>query len=233
MTPVVGVTAGTDPSRRGPARYRLNRAYLDALVAAGVAPVVLAPGPDAVPLLERLDGLVLTGGADVDPALYGEERAIETEFVDPDRDHLELPLARAAHERGMPILAICRGQQVLNVALGGTLVQHLESHPRGESDGDRGQVLHSMRLDPHSVLGELLGESLEVNSLHHQAVRDVAPGLRAVGWSEDGVVEALESERGNVLSVQCHPEELVGSQPWARRLFAAFVERLAERATRA
>ena len=139
---------------------------------------------------------------------------------------MEIPLARTAFEGEKSILAICRGQQVLNVALGGTLIQHLETHPRGESHGDRIALLHTVRLDPHSVLGELIGPSLEVNSLHHQAVKDVAPGLRAVGWSEDGVIEALESDSGSVLAVQCHPEELVATQPWARRLFAAFVARV-------
>jgi putative glutamine amidotransferase len=226
LRPVVGVTAGSDPNPNAPARYRLNRAYIDALVAAGATPVLLPPGSDAVPLLEKLDGLVLTGGADVDPQLYGEERAPETDIVDRVRDDLEIPLARAAVAEEKPILAICRGQQVLNVALGGTLVQHLEDHPRGDSNEDRTAILHTVRLDPHSVLGELLGPTLKVNSLHHQAVKDVAPGLRAVGWSEDGVIEALESDSGVVLSVQCHPEELVTNEPWARKLFASFVERL-------
>jgi gamma-glutamyl-gamma-aminobutyrate hydrolase PuuD len=226
LRPVVGVTAGSDPSQKGPARYRLNRAYVDALVTAGAAPVLLPPGSDAAPLLDKLDGLVLTGGADVDPQLYGEEQASETDFVDRVRDDLEIPLARTAFHKEMPILASCRGQQVLNVALGGTLVQHLETHPRGDSNGDRSAILHAMRLDPHSVLGELFGTTLEVNSLHHQAVKDVAPRLHAVGWSEDGVIEALESDSGSVLAVQCHPEELVATQDWARKLFATFVDRL-------
>ena len=222
----MGVTSGSAGGTRGPARYRVNQAYVDALAEAGALPVVIFPGADAIPLLERLDGLLLTGGADIDPVLYGADREPETEDPDRPRDELEIDLARAAFERGTPTLAICRGQQVVNVALGGTLVQHLGDHPRGDSEGDRGELLHRLRLDPHSVLGELLGAGeLEVNSLHHQAVGDVAPGLRAVGWSEDGVVEAMEADGGTVLAIQCHPEELVHSQPWARRLFTAFVER--------
>jgi putative glutamine amidotransferase len=224
LRPLVAVTSGSAVPGRGPARYRVNQAYVDALEEAGAQPVVVFPGPDPEQLLERLDGVVLTGGADVDPALYGQEPHPQTQEPDPPRDRFELELAKAAFGR-KPILAICRGQQVLNVALGGTLLQHLEAHPRGVSEGDRAEVLHVLRLDPHSVLGELLGAAeLPVNSLHHQAVDRVGSGLRAVGWSEDGVVEALEAP--GVLSVQSHPEELVATQPWARRLFAAFVERV-------
>ena len=228
MKPLVGVTAGVDHNGHGPTRYRLNAAYMDAIAEAGAEPVVLMPGADGAALLDRLDGLVLTGGADVDPALYGEARDPETQFVDVRRDDLEIPLTRAAFDSGLPILAICRGQQVLNVALGGSLVQHLAAHPKADYEADRSVITHSMRLDPGSYLAEVLGAGeVPVNSFHHQAVKDVAPALAAVGWSEDGVVEAVEArlDPGRVLSVQCHPEELTRSQPWARRLFEAFVER--------
>ncbi len=226
--PVVGVTMGADPSRRGPPSYRLNRAYVRALLAAGAVPVALPPGAPALDLLDRLDGVCFTGGADVDPEFYGEARHPLTE-VDRERDELELQLARAALEIRTPVLAICRGQQAVNVALGGSLVQHVEAEMhRGDNLEGRAEIRHRVRLDPGSILAELLGQAeLEVNSLHHQAVREVAPGLRAVGWSEDGVIEALEGDDGLVLAVQSHPEELLDAQPWARRLFAAFVERLA------
>lgn len=225
--PLIGVTLGTDSSAKPPPRYRLNHAYVDALVAAGAQPVLLPPRGDATSLLETLDGLLLTGGADVDPELYGEEPHPLTE-PERDRDDFELPLARAAVERGLPTLAICRGHQVVNVALGGTLVQHLEAAVhRGDSRSGRQEIRHPVRLDPHSVLSELLGTTeIATNSLHHQAVKDLAPGLRATGWAPDGVVEALETPGGTLLSVQCHPEELIGSQPWARRLFEVFVSRL-------
>ena len=228
MKPLVGVSAGVDHNGHGPTRYRLNAAYLDAVAAAGAEPIVLMPGTDGVALLDRLDGLVLTGGADVDPQLYGESAEPETQFVDVRRDQLEIPLARGAFERAVPILAICRGQQVLNVALGGTLVQHLPAHPTADYEADRSVISHPMRLDAGSCLAELLGAAeVPVNSFHHQAVKDVAPPLAAVGWSEDGVVEAVEARQdpSRVLSVQCHPEELTRSQSWAVRLFEAFVER--------
>lgn len=228
VKPLVGVTAGVDHNGEGPARYRLNAAYMDAVAEAGAEPVVLMPGADGVALLDRLHGLVLTGGADVDPALYGAPREPETQFVDTRRDDLEIPLTRAAFERGLPILAICRGQQVLNVALGGTLVQHLATHPKADYDADRSVISHQVRLDPGSHLAEVLGAAeVPVNSFHHQAIAELAPALAAAGWSEDGVVEAVEARQdpGRVLSVQCHPEELTRTQPWARRLFEAFVER--------
>ena len=226
--PLVGVTLGTDSSQRTPPRYRLNHAYVDALVEAGAQPVLLPPRGDARPLLGALHGLLLTGGADIDPELYGEEPHPLTE-AERDRDDFELPLARAAVESGLPTLAICRGHQVVNVALGGTLVQHLEEPlHRGDSRDGRQEIRHPVRLDPHSALSELLGATeIATNSLHHQAVKELAPGLRATGWAPDGVVEALEVPGGSLLSVQCHPEELVDTQPWARRLFEVFVSRLA------
>ena len=228
MNPILGVTLGRDSSPRPPARYRLNAAYLEAITGAGAQPVLLPPLGDGSRLLGTIDGLVLTGGADVDPALYGEDMHPLTE-AERGRDDFELPLVRAALEQGLPVLAICRGHQVVNVALGGTLLQHVdrEEH-RGDSRDGRREIRHPrVRLDPHSHLAELLGTTeIATNSLHHQAVNTLAPGLRATGWSEDGLIEALENADGSLLSLQCHPEELVTTEPWARRLFAAFVDRL-------
>lgn len=228
MRPLVGVTLGADSSSRPPPRYRLNQAYVEALAGAGAQPILLPPVLEGARLLGSLDGLVLSGGADVDPALYGEARRPLTVPERP-RDDFEIPLVRAALDGGLPVLAICRGHQVVNVALGGTLHQHLEAEEhRGDSLEGRQEIRHArVRLDPDSHLAELLGVTeIAANSLHHQAVRDLAPGLRATGWTEDGIVEAMETPDGSLISVQSHPEELVATQPWAKRLFEAFVERL-------
>lgn len=228
MRPVVGITLGMDSSQRPPPRYRLNLAYVEAVARAGGQPVLLPPALDGLEILDSLQGLVLSGGADVDPDLYGETRHPLTQ-PERARDDFEIPLVRAALSRGLPTLAICRGHQVVNVALGGTLHQHLEpAEHRGDSVAGRQEIRHpALRLDPHSHLAEVLGVTeIAANSLHHQAVKDLAPGLRATGWTEDGVIEALENPDGSLLSVQAHPEELVGTQPWAKRLFEVFVSRL-------
>lgn len=228
--PLLGVTMGAGATTDGPRRLRLNAAYIRALTEAGARTVAIPPGADATPLVDVLDGVVFTGGADVDPEFYGEARQPQTE-VERERDELELPLVRAAVERGVPVLAICRGHQVVNVALGGTLIQDLENREHvGDSNHGRAEIRHpQLRVDRSSVLGELLGspETIATNSLHHQAVKDLAPGLRATAWADDGIVEAFEAPDGTILSVQCHPEELIDTQPWARRLFAAFAERAA------
>lgn len=211
---LIGITAGSN--------RKLNAAYVNALEAAGAEVVVIAPGDDAG-VAERLDGLVLSGGPDVDPALYGERPDPNLGEVDAPRDRLELHLLAIADRLAIPVLAICRGHQVLNVARGGKLVQHVAEHDR-HGDGPRSSIHHEVRLEPGSHLAAAVGtSSLAVNSLHHQVVAEAAPGLLAVGRAEDGTIEAMESPDGRVLSVQCHPEELVAGQEWARRLFAHFV----------
>ncbi|HEX6547840.1 MAG TPA: gamma-glutamyl-gamma-aminobutyrate hydrolase family protein [Candidatus Dormibacteraeota bacterium] len=199
-----------------------NQPYLDALARAGAEPVLLE-----TPNLEGFDGLLLTGGKDIDPAHYGEAPDPTTE-VDPPRDQFEIPLVEEAISRGLPIFGICRGVQLLNVALGGSLFQDLPHHPPTPKEL-RSQPAHPVRIAPDGKLAAIVGERLEVNSLHHQAVKDVAPGLRAVAWAEDGTVEALESPDHPVLGVQWHPEEMPDA-PWSERLFSAFVSRCAPRA---
>lgn len=222
--PVIGITTYRESASWGvwqrPADL-LGAGYADAVADAGGAPVLLPPLPAvALDALHAVDGLVLAGGADVDPQHYGAARSHATGPPRQDRDDTELALARACLERDVPLLAICRGMQVLNVALGGSLVQHLPDVP-GTGDhraGDGRFHQRTIDVDRDSVLGALVGDRLGVHCYHHQAVDRLADGLRAVAWSEDGVVEALEPVRPTtfLLAVQGHPEESAD-----RRLFAA------------
>jgi putative glutamine amidotransferase len=236
--PLIGVTARNRPATKVPPYVGLNSSYVHALQAAGADVVILPPGPHGVPaaLLDALDAVLLPGGLDVDPAAYDERPREGLGDVDGELDALELGLARAAFERRLPLFGICRGQQVVNVALGGTLYQDLArdgatdlSHASPKELG-RDHVAHEIEVSPGSHLHAALGAGrLDVNSHHHQAVRRVAPDLRVTAISpRDGVVEGLESEDGLVLTVQCHPEEMT-AQTWARRLFGAFVEIAASR----
>jgi len=208
----------------------VDAAYLAALRGAGLLPVVLPPADpaDADAALDALDALVLSGGEDVHPARYGEApHAAAGPFVDA-RDAWELALARAAEARRLPTLAICRGAQLLNVALGGSLAQHLgDDAGRGARHArvaDRRRRVHPVSVAPASALARALGATgLAVNSYHHQAVARVAPPLAAAAWSDDGVVEAVEARDAAwpALAVQWHPEDLVDDAgPWDRRLFA-------------
>jgi putative glutamine amidotransferase len=190
-------------------------------VAAGAEPVVLAAGSDR---LDGIDGLLLPGGWDIDPALYGEKSAEQVGPLDPELDQTELDLFHQARADGIPVLGICRGQQVINVALGGNLFQHIEDHEVRALG--RAHLAHRVEVDPASELGMAAGGStIEVNSLHHQAVKSLAPGLRLTARGDDGTVEGIESDDGLIVAVQCHPEELAGELAWARSLFERFVSR--------
>jgi putative glutamine amidotransferase len=211
-------------------RYGTDQAYVRSIQDAGGNAVLLPPRPAAaaVMLLESLDGLLLTGGSDVDPAAYGAERRPETDAPDPIRDAAEIALIRRALRTHLPLLAICRGQQVLNVALGGDLFQDIvaegaSAERHDARDNGRGQIAHPVDVDRTSWLADTTrARSLQVNSLHHQAVRRVARGLRVTATSPDGIIEGLESPDGRVVAVQSHPEEL-GGEVWARRFFRGFV----------
>ena len=193
--------------------------------AAGAEAVVLAAGTAK---LGSVDGLLLPGGWDVDPALYGEEQDTALGPIDPELDRTEVELFRQARATGLPVLGICRGQQVINVALGGSLFQHIDDHDQRALG--RAHLAHRVAVDPASELARAAGETtLEVNSLHHQAVRSLAPGLRTTARGDDGTVEGIESDDGLVVAVQCHPEELAGDLPWARSLFERFVSRAQRR----
>ena len=195
--------------------------YRRAVEAAGAEPVELPPG---TPSLPELDGLLLPGGWDVDPSFYGEKPDEKVGPIDHELDETELRLFRQARELKMPVLGICRGQQVINVAMGGSLLQHIEDH-EVRAHG-RSHLAHTIEVDPASELGRAAGEhKVRVNSLHHQAIGRLAVGLQQTAKGEDGTVEGVESDDGLVVAVQCHPEELTTDLPWARRLFERFVAR--------
>jgi putative glutamine amidotransferase len=230
--PIVGLPTLAIPPGPKPPRFGINQSYVRALVAAGCAPVLIPLLDDDERLREiykRLDGIVFPGGADIAPGEYGEQPIEDLNVIEAARDRTELTLARWAFADDLPVLGICRGQQVLNVALGGSLWQDLRqqgatSVDHSDADGrQRTALVHRVRLDPDSRLAQLIDEtSIEVNSLHHQAVKTIAPELRVTGKSDDGVIEALESpERRFVIAVQWHPEE-IDDLGWVRRLFQGF-----------
>jgi putative glutamine amidotransferase len=212
MRPLIGISTHQALVGDGEIRalhHVTNVAYVKAVRKAGGVPVLLPlVEPDDAPgLLERVDGFVLTGGVDVDPAAYGAMAQPETVETDPARDALDIALCKIAVDRDVPTLAICRGVQVLNVSLGGTLVQHLDHHfdvPRYN------ESVHRVKVDPDSALATWVGtDVLEVNSLHHQAVETVGPRARVVAGAEDGTVEGIEvAGSDRVLGVQWHPEML-------------------------
>ncbi len=214
--------------------YGANRTYIRALIAAGATPLLIPPELDASALervCAQLDGLMLAGGADVDPAHYGEQRSSACGDVEPERDELELTLTRMALDRDLPTLGICRGMQVLNVACGGSLYQDIATDRPDAQLHDqhhlaRNHLAHSINVERESRLADILGVTeTRVNSLHHQAVDRPGAGLRVVARAEDGLPEGIESlDRRFVVAVQYHPEELVETDALSRRLFAAFAE---------
>lgn len=228
------VTPDDDPGSRPPEAH-LNRAYVMAVQQAGGVPVLLPAylDPPALQALwVRLDGLLLTGGGDVDPERFGQQRHPRTEAVSEARDTLEIEATRRALREGLPVLAICRGAQVLNVALGGSLHQHVpDAYPTSPINHaqrePRQQTTHEVKVMVEGTrVGAILGGGeLEVNSFHHQAIDRLGGGLRDVAWAPDGVIEAVEAEdaRGFVVGVQWHPEELVDHDPAARSLFRALI----------
>lgn len=238
--PIVAVSAAIRREHGVPlARLRTN--YLSALENARLIPIVAAPLPDvsaAAELIERVDGLVLTGGADVNPSLYGEEPHAMLGEVSDERDVWEVALVHAARASNLPVLAICRGVQVLNVALGGTLYQDLASQRPGEINHDpdlpRTNRSHVTEIASDSRLGRAVGlTQIRTNSVHHQAIRRAADELRIVANAADGVIEGVESAPDSqwwCVGVQWHPEDLADDeQPWDRSIFEALAAQVMKR----
>ena len=231
--PLIGVTTSITVETSTPRAF-VNSAYVEAVQRAGGVPVLLPPQLDAsarVALWRVLDAVVLTGGGDVDPARFGQTPHPTVTDVFPARDALEVDLTHWALRRRLPILAICRGIQVLNVALGGTLHQDIASelpsalvHTQREP---RHQPTHRVKVEDGTRMARVLGASeVEVNSFHHQGLAGLGDGLRAVAWTADGIVEGVEMDRspGPVLGVQWHPEELAAHDQAAANLFRFVVQ---------
>ncbi len=229
--PVIGISTG----RIAVAARVIDgtqREYADRISDAGGVAILLPVQPtgslDSV--LSLVDGLLLTGGGDVEPQRYGAEPAPESAGIDPDRDGVEAFLVVEAQRRGIPVLAVCRGIQILNVARGGSLVQHLPSvtpEPHLVLER-RTEAVHTIRIDPESRLSRIVGrDRVETNSLHHQAVDRLGRQLSPVAWAEDGTVEAVEDRQSQIVGVQWHPEQMP-DRPEQMRLFAWLVERALE-----
>ena len=239
MTPLIAVTGRVVPAgkieRWTLAALAAPRPYLDAIERAGGRAAVLARLPlsegegAGAGMLEGFGGLLLTGGGDIDPARYGAAPVPEIYGVDSEADAFELALVHAAVSAGLPMLAICRGLQVLNVAFGGTLDQHISGRPDLEDHGRPGgeEVVHAVSVEDDSRLAGAFGETKVMGSCHHhQAVDRVGRGLRVTARTPDGGVEGLELEGDPwVAAVQWHPEDTAASDPTQQRLFSAFVAR--------
>ncbi|MDY0322685.1 MAG: gamma-glutamyl-gamma-aminobutyrate hydrolase family protein [Candidatus Carbobacillus sp.] len=246
MVPRIGIVASLD--EKGEA-YRLEKTYVQAASAAGadiwILPYAEAQAMEEEALLKRrldtISGLMLVGGGDIDPRYFGEEPKIGLGNVAPERDVFEIRLIQAAWKQGVPLLGICRGMQVMNVALGGTLYQdihaNVEFYIQHSQKAPKGHPMHRLTLAPDSYLQSVLGQThIRVNSFHHQAVQRLAPSFKAIAWSSDGLIEAIESLRtvnGQMiwsLGVQWHPEALwAGGDPFSDRLFQAWINTLPKR----
>ena len=238
MTPEVGIVAyHLRPGRVtswGVGGYGVPENYVDALRRSGAYAALLLPGDDRTPneLLDRLDALMLVGGGDVVPERYGREAVDEVYGLEPDRDDFEIALLLRAVERDVPTLCICRGMQVMNVAFGGDLVQHLPADDRFMTHGvpsEAESLLHDVKLLAGSRIAEAAGsEVVSSSSHHHQGVDRLGDGLVATGWTEDGLIEAIESERGWMIGAQWHPEDTAASDPAQQGLFDALVREARE-----
>lgn len=262
LLPAIGITGLDDRptlDQHAP-RFGQNQTYFYALARAGAAPLLIPNLTDKTllrTLYELLDGLLLSGGEDVDPARYGETRHEKCGSISPDRDEVELTLVRWAMDDKKPLLAICRGIQVLNVALGGSLYQDIQAQVPGANRHDwypnypRNRLSHTVHITPQTHLARILETgsprqplsgsqvsshglarrdeaqdmTLPVNSLHHQSVKDVAPGLIVAARAPDGIIEAVEAEgHPFAIGVQWHPEELANGDARAQWIFDALVE---------
>jgi putative glutamine amidotransferase len=239
MRPLIGITGRRWPAARlaewlpkalHDAEFDLHfTEYPGAVARAGGIPVELTRDAPIAECLARLDGVIISGGADVDPAAYGEQPEAELGHPEPERDAWELAVISEALRTQLPLLGICRGAQLLQVHLGGNLIQHVgrdegDGHPRFEEP--RHLPCHSVRFTGGTLAHELYGDTYEVNSLHHQVLGDPAAGLVASGMSPDGTIEAAEMPGRDVLAVQWHPEMLLDrvdpSLQWIVRVATAF-----------
>ena len=213
-----------------------GRVYLDAVLRAGGEPLTLSPRElrhdEALQLLRGFKALVLMGGADVDPHLYGQQRQPHVYGVNPEQDHFEMALVHAAIEMKLPTLAVCRGIQLVNVALGGTLIQHIGDipgvvqHAPGKFPAGQDYALHDVDISPRTKLSKAVGATkVNVASFHHQGIDVVGKGLKVVARSADGLVEGLEHTGRDqwLIGVQWHPEDTASTDPCQQNLYDALI----------
>jgi putative glutamine amidotransferase len=232
---IIGVTIEKYTNQSGTLRWAVNEAYTRAIIQAGGIPLLLAnglPRPALENLCSRVDGILLTGGGDVETARYGGEEHPSIGHPDPARDETEITLAQICAQQKIPLMAICRGAQVLNIALGGTLYSHIPAqfsssieHDCHALDNARTHLAHTVHLQPGCLLHQVVGETiLPVNSLHHQGLQRLGVGVQPVAWAPDGLVEAVElTGHPFFIGVQWHPEWLT-DQPATQALIASFVK---------
>ena len=232
MSCLIGITAGclsqADPRLEGMSRDYVNHDYVAAIEDAGAQAVIIPSSEGSIDTLRALDGLLLSGGIDVDPSWYGQEPHELLQSTDREFDRLQLLLAREADALGIPMLAICRGAQLLNVARGGSLYQDLSLFTADPSIHDqqslRWETAHPIDSLPGTRLEEILGRAFEVNSFHHMGIKEIGQDLTPSGHSPDGLIEAIEDidDRRFCLGVQWHPEMMVPSSESMRGLFPSF-----------
>lgn len=232
--PLIGLTTYRNLSEQGYPRFSASEAYTSSLVNAGACPVMIPLGlPEgfAIEILSRLDGVLFTGGGDITPAVYGGPEHPSIDGEDLDRDQIEMSLVTQAVEKNMPFMGICRGLQIINVALGGDLYADiLAQHPKALKHAyfpgfPREHLAHEVVIDQESTIHKILGDTkIQVNSLHHQGVRNLAAGLRPTGHAPDGIIEACELVGHPFgVAVQWHPENLQEHLAM-QELFKSFVE---------
>jgi len=241
--PIIGITPGirveiSDDSSTF-RRYALADDYTNAIRAAGGLPILLPDGEtDLDTILETVDGLLFSGGADIDPSIYGDADVHDTTYgVDPRRDTYEIALIQKAAAQDKPILGICRGLQVINVALGGTLIQDIPTanpeslgHSQDKLGKPKGETTHTVSLTPETPLAKVFAsDTAEVNSFHHQAVREPAPSLEVAATAPDGTIEAAwDPTKHFLVAVQWHPEMLADHNDTQASIFRAFVDAVRE-----
>lgn len=231
MYPLIGITTSYDNEKK---KASLNRGYFRAVQQAGGVPVPILPLDDTkilLRLLEHLDGIIFSGGPDVDPSYFNEEPHPHTEDICPERDEAEVFLARECMRRAKPMLGICRGIQLLNIALGGSIYQDIPSQIKKSlkhrQDAPRWHASHEVEIIcEDSELFAIFGQNhIRVNSFHHQSVKDIAPDFKVTAVARDGVVEAIEAKRRDFfcMGVQWHPEEMWHKDPLQFKLFEHFI----------
>lgn len=243
--PIIGIPCWQERSQKfgNLPSYSINQRYIHAVYQAGAVPIIIPTHQTSdrlQPILYQIDGLLLVGGEDIDPQNYIDGNITNQHclMVDSDRDYTELTLAKIAIDRGIPIMGICRGMQILNVACGGTLYQDLTNQEFNLNKHDyffptyqRNRLSHSIQIDANSFVGRLFGTVSTVNSLHHQGIKRLGENLHASAYSDDGLIEAIEiPSHPFALGVQWHPEELVDIVPANEHLFKEFVLAINHRA---